>query len=98
MITSPSLSILKRLPPACEALLRRNSGLASQVISLPPFQVDLSRRELSVNDQPIKLTAFEYTIMETLIRNRGKVVSKRFADAPAFTRMPNCEKATPSTC
>jgi two-component system response regulator PhoP len=39
---------------------------------MPPFQVDLSRRELSVNDQPIKLTAFEYTIMETLIRNRGK--------------------------
>ena len=59
-----------------QAPLRRNSGLASQVISLPPFQVDLSRRELSVNDQPIKLTAFEYTIMETLIRNRGKVVSK----------------------
>ena len=59
-----------------QALLRRNSGLASQVISIPPFQVDLSRRELSVNDQPIKLTAFEYTIMETLIRNRGKVVSK----------------------
>ncbi len=29
-----------------------------------------------MNDQPIKLTAFEYTIMETLIRNRGKVVSK----------------------
>lgn len=25
-----------------QALLRRNSGLASQVISLPPFQVDLS--------------------------------------------------------
>lgn len=24
----------------------------------------------------IKLTAFEYTIMETLIRNNGKVVSK----------------------
>ena len=50
-----------------QALMRRNSGLASQVISLPPFQVDLSRREL---------TAFEYTIMETLIRNNGKVVSK----------------------
>ncbi|MGZ7412955.1 hypothetical protein ACXWS3_09095, partial [Streptococcus pyogenes] len=51
--------------------------LASQVISLPPFQVDLSRRELSVNDQPIKLTAFEYTIMETLIRNRGNSISKK---------------------
>lgn len=58
-----------------QALMRRNSGLASQVISIPPFQVDL-RRELSVNDEVIKLTAFEYTIMETLIRNNGKVVSK----------------------
>ncbi|WP_274922705.1 winged helix-turn-helix domain-containing protein, partial [Escherichia coli] len=36
----------------------------------------LSRRELSINDEVIKLTAFEYTIMETLIRNNGKVVSK----------------------
>ncbi len=38
-----------------QALMRRNSGLASQVISLPPFQVDLSRRELSINDEVIKL-------------------------------------------
>jgi two-component system response regulator PhoP len=56
--------------------MRRNSGLASQVITIPPFQVDLSRRELSISDEVIKLTAFEYTIMETLIRNSGKVVSK----------------------
>ncbi|NIH11554.1 MAG: two-component system response regulator PhoP [Serratia symbiotica] len=59
-----------------QALMRRNSGLASQIIVLPPFQIDLSRRELSVNEQNIKLTAFEYTIIETLIRNAGKVVSK----------------------
>ena len=56
--------------------MRRNSGLASQIITLPPFQIDLSRRELTVNEQQIKLTAFEYTIIETLIRNVGKVVSK----------------------
>ncbi|VDZ64249.1 Transcriptional regulatory protein phoP [Serratia odorifera] len=55
-----------------QALMRRNSGLASQVIRAAPFQIDLSRRELSVNDRPIKLTAFEYTIIETLIRNAGK--------------------------
>ena len=36
----------------------------------------MSRRELLINDSLIKLTAFEYTIMETLIRNNGKVVSK----------------------
>ncbi|AJJ63685.1 two-component system response regulator PhoP [Yersinia aldovae] len=59
-----------------QALMRRNIGLASQVIEFPPFQIDLSRRELCVNQQQIKLTAFEYTIIETLIRNAGKVVSK----------------------
>ncbi|SUP91365.1 DNA-binding transcriptional regulator PhoP [Yersinia pseudotuberculosis] len=59
-----------------QALMRRNIGLASQIIELPPFQIDLSRRELCVNQQQIKLTAFEYTIIETLIRNAGKVVSK----------------------
>lgn len=58
-----------------QALMRRNSGLASQVINIPPFGW-ISRRELSVNEEVIKLTAFEYTIMETLIRNNGKVVSK----------------------
>ncbi|AIR66029.1 two-component system response regulator PhoP [Cedecea neteri] len=67
---------LEEVVARMQALMRRNSGLASQVISLPPFQVDLSRRELSINDNLIKLTAFEYTIMETIIRNAGKVVSK----------------------
>ncbi|PLR41470.1 two-component system response regulator PhoP [Chimaeribacter californicus] len=71
-----------------QALMRRNSGLASQIISLPPFQIDLSRRELSIHDQLIKLTAFEYTIIETLIRNAGKVVSK---DALMLQLYPDAE-------
>lgn len=67
---------LEEIVARMQALMRRNSGLASQLILLPPFQVDLSRRELLINGQLIKLTAFEYTIMETIIRNAGKVVSK----------------------
>ncbi|ELQ6149477.1 two-component system response regulator PhoP [Cronobacter turicensis] len=71
-----------------QALLRRNSGLASQVISMPPFVVDLSRREVTIHDNLIRLTAFEYTIMETLIRNAGKVVSK---DSLMLQRYPDAE-------
>lgn len=71
-----------------QALMRRNSGLASQVITLPPFQIDLSRRELTVNENLIKLTAFEYTIIETLIRNHAKVVSK---DALMLQLYPDAE-------
>ena len=71
-----------------QALMRRNSGLASQVMAMPPFQIDLSRRELTINGQLIKLTAFEYTIIETLIRNAGKVVSK---DSLMFQLYPDAE-------
>ena len=59
-----------------QALLRRTAGHASQVINYAPFLIDLSRKELTVNEQPIKLTTFEYTIVETLIINAGRVVSK----------------------
>ncbi|ATA24147.1 two-component system response regulator PhoP [Brenneria goodwinii] len=59
-----------------QALMRRNSGLASQIVSISPFEIDLSRREVMIKGAPVKLTAFEYTIIETLIRNNGKVVSK----------------------
>ncbi|EGY29058.1 PhoP [Candidatus Regiella insecticola 5.15] len=61
-----------------QALMRRNIGLASQIIEFPQlqFKIDLSRRELHAKQREIKLTAFEYTIIETLIRNAGRVVSK----------------------
>ncbi|WP_340608695.1 two-component system response regulator PhoP [Xenorhabdus bharatensis] len=67
---------LEEINARIQALMRRNSGLASQVAELPPFLIDLSRKEFSVNGKKIKLTAFEYTIIETLMRNNGKVVSK----------------------
>lgn len=67
---------LEEVAARVQALMRRNSGLASQTIHYPPFQIDLSRRELTIHGEQIKLTAFEYTIIETLLRNSGKVVSK----------------------
>lgn len=58
------------------ALFRRNYGFSSAIISIPPFLLNISRRELSINGAVLKLTAFEYIIMETLIRNCGKVIGK----------------------
>lgn len=59
-----------------QVLLCCNSGLVLQVIFLLLFQVDFFWCELLVNDQLIKLIVFEYIIMEILICNCGKVVSK----------------------
>lgn len=59
-----------------QALLRRNMGIASQTLAIAPFELDLSRKEFMISGEQIKLTAFEYTILETLMRNQNKVVSK----------------------
>ncbi|PHM75191.1 two-component system response regulator PhoP [Xenorhabdus kozodoii] len=67
---------LEEINARIQALMRRNSGLASQLVEISPFLIDLSRKEFSINDANIKLTAFEYIIIETLMRNNGKVVSK----------------------
>ncbi|MBC8954204.1 two-component system response regulator PhoP [Xenorhabdus sp. PB62.4] len=67
---------LEEINARIQALMRRNNGLASQLVEISPFLIDLSRKEFSINSTNIKLTAFEYTIIETLMRNNGKVVSK----------------------
>ncbi|HGJ5892197.1 MAG TPA: two-component system response regulator PhoP [Arsenophonus apicola] len=67
---------LEEILARIQALMRRNSGLASQILQLSDFIIDMSRKEFTIKDKNIKLTAFEYKILETLMRNNSKVVSK----------------------
>ncbi|MFS1539953.1 MAG: two-component system response regulator PhoP [Candidatus Phlomobacter fragariae] len=67
---------LEEILARIQALMRRNSGLASQILQIGDFIIDMSRKEFTIKDKNIKLTAFEYTILETLMRNNCKVVSK----------------------
>ncbi|MBS9437471.1 two-component system response regulator PhoP [Photorhabdus noenieputensis] len=67
---------LEEIIARMQALLRRNNGLVSQIIEFPPFKIDLSRKELTVYGGNVKLTAFEYRIIEILMCNSDKVVTK----------------------
>ena len=58
------------------ALLRRSGGWASSVLSAGPVSLDTQRQELSVNEQAIELTGFEYRIIEHLMMRAGEVISK----------------------
>jgi two-component system response regulator PhoP len=58
------------------ALLRRSGGWASSIMKAGPVTLDMSRQELTVNDQSIELTSFEYKIIEYLMVRAGQVVSK----------------------
>ncbi len=58
------------------ALLRRSGGWASSQLSAGPVSLDISRQELTVRDQSIELTSFEYKIIEYLMVRAGQVISK----------------------
>ena len=58
------------------ALLRRSGGWASALLRAGPVELDTSRQELKVNDNAIKLTGYEYRIIEHLMIRAGEVISK----------------------
>ncbi|MBT0588051.1 response regulator transcription factor [Alteromonas oceanisediminis] len=59
-----------------KALIRRASGQANPVIELGPIALDTRSEELSVHGKALDLTAYEYKVMEYLMLNPDKVVSK----------------------
>jgi two-component system response regulator PhoP len=60
-----------------KALLRRSLKATSDVLLLGPISVDFSTQVASLNGEPIDLTTFEYRLLEYLVRERARVVSKQ---------------------
>ena len=67
---------MEELLARIKALIRRSAGYASSVIERGPLLLDLSRKELRVDGEPIELTAYEYRLLEYLVLNPSRVVSK----------------------
>jgi two-component system response regulator PhoP len=58
------------------ALLRRAAGVARPVLCCGPISLDTSARTVQVDNKVLELTAYEYKVLEYLMLNRGKVISK----------------------
>jgi two-component system response regulator PhoP len=67
---------MEELQARLNALVRRAAGHASPVISVGPFVLDTARKQARIDDAPIELTAFEYRVLEYLVLNSTRVVSK----------------------
>jgi len=67
---------MEELRARLNALVRRAAGHASPVISAGPIALDTARKEVRVESQPVELTAFEYRVLEYLVLNSARVVSK----------------------
>jgi two-component system response regulator PhoP len=59
------------------ALLRRASGFTQPTIVAGPLTLDLNRKQASLQGEPLVLTAFEYRILEYLMRHHQQVVAKQ---------------------
>ncbi len=58
------------------ALIRRTGGWADSVLRSGPISLDTRTQEVSVDERPVDLTSYEYKLLEYLMINGGKVVSK----------------------
>ena len=58
------------------ALLRRSAGITQPVIQYDGMSINTSQQTVSVNQQELELTAYEYKVIEYLVMNSDKVISK----------------------
>jgi len=60
-----------------KALLRRSMKAASDVLTFGPLSIDFSAQAARLNGAEMDLTAYEYRVLEYLVRERARVVSKQ---------------------
>jgi two-component system response regulator PhoP len=58
------------------ALIRRSVGKASSIIENGPLVLNINQKQFSVNEQAIKLTSYEYKLLEYLMLHIDEVKSK----------------------
>jgi len=60
-----------------DALVRRSAGFVKPQITSGTLELDLAAKQVSLNNEPMEVTAFEYLILEYLMRHSHEVVAKQ---------------------
>jgi len=60
----------------CRALIRRANGVAATQLVFGNLKLDIAHKEASHRDVPLGLTKREWSILECLVLNAGRLVSK----------------------
>jgi len=58
------------------ALLRRSAGVSQPTIKFDSISINTSQQSVTVADAELELTAYEYKVIEYLVMNPDKVISK----------------------
>jgi len=67
---------INELQARIRALIRRSVGLSSNKISYQDLEIDLQSRTVMRDKQPVSLSRREFNLLEVLLQNQGKVMSR----------------------
>lgn len=68
---------IEELEARLRALLRRATGATGRALTCGPLRIDLERRQVAVDGEPVTLTEYEYRLLEHLAVHRPRIVSKQ---------------------
>jgi len=67
---------LEEIQARLNALLRRAAGFAKPKLEFGSLSLDITAKRLTVNEEGVDLTAYEYKMLEYLMLHPGQVISK----------------------
>jgi two-component system response regulator PhoP len=67
---------MEELLARVRALVRRSAGWSESILRCGPLSLDLAKQVVSIDDNSIELTAYEFKILEYLMLHAGEVISK----------------------
>ncbi len=67
---------MEELSARLKALLRRASGATGERLHCGPIELNLAGQQVNLNGSRLDLTGYEYKLLEHLIRERHRVLSK----------------------
>ena len=67
---------IEELLARVRAVVRRSAGWSQSVLRCGCIALDTASQSVTVEDQPVGLTAYEYKVLEYLMLHAGEVVSK----------------------
>lgn len=84
---------IEELLARVQALLRRDSARRSGVLVFGGIEIDTSAQSATVNGEPVALTQREFSLLEALMRNPGRILSRDMI----LERVFNSDEALPNT-
>ncbi len=68
-----------------QAIVRRMSGSVSEIFEFRNIVINKSTQQVSVNNIPIDLSQKEYDLLQLLMVNQGRIVTKRMLEDSIYT-------------